>query len=116
MGTWAVREDQLYLAEIRMRDGMPWGKVINAEERELGDALDEPNKCQVTPETLFPGQSLPIFASWFTGILRLVQGDVIDYVHGGYESTYEREFLLRVENGMVIGDTVNATCRRQLKL
>jgi hypothetical protein len=36
---------------------------------------------------------------WFTGILTLPQGEVENYVHMGYGSTYSHYILLEIENG-----------------
>ncbi len=43
----------------------------------------------------------PIFADWFTGTLRIPQGEMLHYVHMGYGSVYEREMHIKIENGIV---------------
>ena len=104
IGSWEIREGKLYLVSITIGKGRPWGEVMGAEELELWEAIDEASGEQVTPETLFPGESLPIFARWFSGILRCAKGDVIDYVHAGYESTFQHEFLIELVNGVVVSE------------
>jgi len=43
-----------------------------------------------------------VFAHWFTGELRCPQGALLDYVHGGYSSTYEYDLFLEIKKGLVI--------------
>ena len=43
-----------------------------------------------------------IYADWFTGIIRIPQGEVLKYVHMGYGSIYEHEIHIKIEKGMVI--------------
>ncbi len=43
----------------------------------------------------------PIFADWFTGTLKIPQGEMLEYVHMGYESIYEHELQIGIEEGMV---------------
>lgn len=54
-------------------------------------------------ETVFPGYPDRVFAHWYSGTLRIPQGNTLKYVHMGYQSTYERDLLIEVERG-VIGD------------
>jgi len=42
-----------------------------------------------------------VHASWFTGDLKIPKGKMISYVHMGYMSTYEKEIILEIENGVV---------------
>lgn len=49
-------------------------------------------------------------ADWFSGELRMPDGNQIQYVHMGYGSIYEREIVLRVESGKVVeSSTVDNT-------
>lgn len=43
----------------------------------------------------------PILATWFTGVLRIPEGDILLYVHMGFGSVYEREIHIKVDNGIV---------------
>ena len=38
---------------------------------------------EVSPATFFPGARGPVFAQWFSGELRVPQGELLEYVHGG---------------------------------
>src|SRR5262249_26489102 len=44
----------------------------------------------------------PLFADWFTGELRIPQGERLKYVHMGFESVYEKDLFLDVKEGVVI--------------
>ena len=44
---------------------------------------------------------VPILADWFSGTLRIPQGELLDYVHMGYASLYERDLLIHIQNGCV---------------
>jgi hypothetical protein len=43
----------------------------------------------------------PVFAAWFTGVLRMPQGKMLRYVHGGFGSLLERDVVLSTESGVV---------------
>ena len=43
-----------------------------------------------------------IYADWFTGELHIPRGGILDYVHAGFDSVYEKEIILKVEQGVVI--------------
>lgn len=44
----------------------------------------------------------PLFADWFSGELRIPEGEIIEYKHAGYGSKYERELFIMVEKGLVV--------------
>lgn len=43
----------------------------------------------------------PILADWFSGTLRVPKGEVLQYVHSGFASTYETELFIEIERGTV---------------
>lgn len=43
----------------------------------------------------------PLFADWFTGVLRIPRGDMIQYFHIGYGSVFEEEVYVKVEQGVI---------------
>ena len=51
---------------------------------------------------LFPGTTGLVPATWFSGVLRIPQGKMVEYIHMGYASRYERTLLITVEKGRVI--------------
>lgn len=80
IGKWEVLDDRLYLIDLR---GM----------------LDDGSQANI--ETVFPGFPDRVFAHWYSGIIRIPQGKLLEYVHMGYASKYERDFLLMFENGIL---------------
>lgn len=46
----------------------------------------------------FPRQE-KVKVDWFSGILILPHGEMVNYVHQGYASTYSKYWLLEIENG-----------------
>ena len=78
-GQWEIKDRKLYLIEL---------KAYLEGYREVG--LDY----------LFPGHNTA-FANWFSGKIRIPQGEMLDYVHMGYASLYERDLILVFENGLL---------------
>jgi len=81
IGSWEIVDDRLYLTAL---DG--W--------------LEDGTK--VTAAMIFPGFPEKVFAQWYSGQLCIPQGELLKYVHMGYGSTYERDLLLEVRDGVVI--------------
>lgn len=50
---------------------------------------------------VFPGYD-KVFAHWFSGELRCPQGEMLEYVHGGYASTYEYDLLMEFKQGVLV--------------
>ena len=44
----------------------------------------------------------PLLADWFTGVLRIPQGEMLHYVHMGFGSIYEYEEHIKIEAGQVV--------------
>ncbi len=83
-GTWKVKYGKLYLIDL----------VCYAEEyKEMG------------MEYLFPDQKV-VFAEWFTGEIRIPQGEMLEYVHMGYESVFENDLYLKFDKGVVVDEWV----------
>ena len=53
-------------------------------------------------EKVFPDRKPPIFADWFTGELRIPQGEMIQYVHMFYQSRFESDLFLLIDYGIVL--------------
>lgn len=79
-GQWEIKDDGLYLIGL--------------------DATIKGNKA-VGLDYLFPGQDR-VFADWFSGEIRIPQGEMLDYVHMGYASLYERDLILVFKKGLLI--------------
>jgi hypothetical protein len=44
----------------------------------------------------------PIFAEWFTGVIRVPTGRILQYVHMGFGSVYEKEVHIKIKKGVVV--------------
>ena len=85
IGTWEIINDRLYLIDLE-------GKLEDDAE--------------VTLETFFPGFPDRVFAHWYSRTIRVPQGKMLEYIHMGYGSIYERDLLIKIENGVVKGKWV----------
>jgi len=43
----------------------------------------------------------PLFAEWYSGIIRIPQGEMLEYIHSEYASIYEADLFLEIEKGIV---------------
>ena len=84
IGTWEIVKNKLYLIDI----------VAYA-----------PGYIKRGLDYIFPGKE-KVFAAWFKGELRLPQGELLKYVHGGYASIYERDLILDIHYGILKNETV----------
>ena len=82
VGTWAVREDRLYLVEIEARIG----------------------RRDVTLKDIFPRHPDAVFAHWYSGTARCPQGKRLQYVHQGFRSVYQDDLFLTFRQGVLVGE------------
>ena len=85
VGTWEVVDRRLYLVEL---------------EGEFKDGR------QASLASFFPEHPSRVFAHWYSGTIRVPQGELLHYRHSGYASVYERDLLLEVREGEVVGSQV----------
>ncbi len=52
----------------------------------------------------------PILADWFTGVIKIPKGDILRYVHGGFETVYEQELHIVIKDGFVVEKTAIDNC------
>ena len=81
VASWEIVDDRLYLVGLTGT---------------LEDGTD------ATLATIFPEFPDRVFAHWYSGTIRSPQGKLLEYVHMGYGSTYERDLFLDVERGVVV--------------
>lgn len=84
---WAIEDGSLYLIDMSPES------ASQALRRRLPDG----------------GERIP--ASWFSGILRIPKGRMLEYVHAGYGSKFERYLLVTIEKGRVVESTEDVTDR-----
>lgn len=80
IGTWEIIDDRLYLVGLE-----GWGYV----EGQAGLAF------------LFPDFPIRVFAHWVNGTLRATRGEMLDYVHGGFGSTFEEDTFFEFRDGVL---------------
>ncbi len=84
LGKWEVRGEKLFLIEFN-----GFAKDFN----------------EINLITLFPKQD-EVFASWYTGVIEIVSGKLIEYIHVGFESVYESSIFLEFKEGFLIKKVV----------
>lgn len=96
-GTWAINDGKLYLIKLE-------GRL-----RKLGERLQFPEKIPENDPDAFK-KCFPdlgeegLFAGWFSGDLCCPYGDLLNYVHAGYASVYRKELIVKIKDGVVIGE------------
>ncbi len=85
VGVWEIVNDRLYMVSLE-------GTLEDGSSASL--------------ETIFPGYPDRVFAHWYSGALRIPEGELVEYVHIGYASVYEQDRFIEIENGIVIDQYV----------
>ncbi len=120
-GTWEIIDDRLYLIDLQGEALVTDMDKYNEEKKKAEEfyrngMLTQEEKIKLLHEvksvlmenvnasvsTIFPGQE-KVFAEWFTGELRLPQGKMLEYVHMGYQSVYEKDVYLEFKSGKLTG-------------
>jgi len=83
-GTWEIRENKLFL--ISLKAGLRNGEIVGLSY-------------------LFPEEEA-VFAGWFSGEIRLPVGEQLVYVHMAYASLFEKDIILRFENGVLVDEKI----------
>ena len=84
IGTWEIKNNQLYLISLI-------GFVDNNKKVDLSYLF--PNKTEV-------------FAEWFSGDIRIPEGELLKKINLGYASVFEKDRILSFKEGIIIGETV----------
>lgn len=102
VGTWEIKDETLYLKSL--------GRHRNRSMQEIPLSL------------VFKGQKAPIKATWYTGVLRIPLGEMLqtarmmvysghydEDLHAGFQRAdyfdiYERDLYIRVEQGSIISE------------
>lgn len=86
IGTWEIIETRHYLVALK------------------GLQIQNSKPVDVELADVFPKFPQGLFAHWYSGELRCPRGKLLEYVHGGYLSTYEEDLFIKVDKGIVIGE------------
>ena len=84
VGRWEIKSEKLYLVSLV-------GFVENNEQVDLN--------------YLFPKQT-EVFASWYSGDIRIPDGELLKKINLGYASIFEKDRILTFKEGLLIGETV----------
>lgn len=85
IGVWKIANGTLCLVSLH--------HVDHDAENYLGK--------EISFEKIFPKQKPPIPAIWFSGVLRLPQGEILRYVHMGFGTIYEKDLYITIKEGKV---------------
>ncbi|HMG91681.1 MAG TPA: hypothetical protein VK589_16600 [Chryseolinea sp.] len=89
VASWEIRNNKLLLKDI-----------AGSYERNF-IFFRKPAKYAL--KKLFPrSKNKPVRASWFSGKLRVPIGSMTLYEHSGYDSRFEKEFIVTIHEGEVI--------------
>ena len=89
-GYWSIKDDELYLDSLcyYSRNGDSHTLLPDTEELFSAYHTDKGTK-----------------ATWFNDELNIVSGNVVRYVHFGFDRNYEHEDVLKLTNGKITGIT-----------
>ena len=79
---WAIDNNKLFLTEWE-------GFILHAQK--------------VGMDYIFPDEEF-VFAKWYSGTIRIPVGELVSYVHGGYESIHKGDLFLEFEEGVLINE------------
>ena len=96
IGYWVIEDNQLWLVDVKS------GDLVDGDDNIYVEVAQNEFKRLDWRKTLFNHQQGNIKADWFTGQLVIEMGELIEYVHMGYSSQYEKYTLIDIEKGNVI--------------
>jgi hypothetical protein len=130
VATWEIQNGRLYLTKIsakklvrpptreeieleyNRRKGLPgWTPYDPKKQYSLIRLVLQGDQSRWAPyelADLFPGKvdQGRVLAYWFTGELRIPEGNILRYVHMGYGSLYEQERFIQVTAGILMSERV----------
>ena len=89
VATWEIKNQLLLLADVEILQSV-------SKPGEAGRSTE----LKSVMGQMFPGEK-EVVAHWFSGHIIIPDGKLVNYVHMGYASTYEKYILIRVEKGAV---------------
>ena len=87
-----------YVATFEVKDGNLFLNDIKIEYYDSNDKEMKSSKWKSVINDIFPNQK-NIKVDWFTGLLVIPDGKMVDYVHMGYSSTFEKYNILEIHKG-----------------
>jgi hypothetical protein len=99
VATWEVANDKLWLRRVEVAFVAPDFASGVTKDKKGENALPRITRREVRAQ-LFPDKG-DVIADWYTGTLIIPKGELVNYVHMGYGSTYERYAVIWVRRGEV---------------
>jgi hypothetical protein len=87
-----------YVAHFEIIDDQLFVTDIKIEVHDENSKDSYPYKWISAYEQVFPNKE-KVKIDWYTGILILPHGKMVEYVHMGYASTYSKYWLLEIDKG-----------------
>jgi hypothetical protein len=87
-----------YIASFEILDSQLYVKDIEIQVYDTTGEVKYKTKWKSVLKEVFPGQE-KLKVDWLTGLLVIPYGKLVDYVHMGYGSTYEKYILLEIDKG-----------------
>ena len=104
IATWEICNKLLILRGIH-------GKVVKR------NILFKKKVIPYSWKMLFPKEKKEgLVASWFTGKIRIPQGNRLYYVHHAYDSRFEREMIITIDKGSVTKTVVLDHKQQELRV
>ena len=119
-GTWVVTDDKLFLKEIsgvadvtdltkykagklQLKKLLKQGEITAKQHPKLLEKLREEftEQKEINIQFLYQTND-PVFADWFTGVIRVPTGEMLEYVHMGYYSVFGEDMFLEFSKGILI--------------
>lgn len=91
---WSIRNDYLYLDTIGV-------DLYDKETKEKSSLFLTPKQLKKAFAPYYKKKT--ICATWMNGEMRAGQGDLVRYVHMGFDRNVEKEIVMQVEHGKIIG-------------
>ncbi len=85
VGLWRIEDSKLLLVSLHDED---WDK-------------NPPLGKEFPLSKVFPESKNPIEATWFSGVLRIPEGEQLRYVHMGFGTVFERDRYITIKKGVV---------------
>ena len=85
LGIWQINDKRLFLVKLK-------------------GYIDKDYK-EVELEYIFPDKK-EVFADWFSGEIRISQGELLQYVHMGYQSIFEKDLILEFKEGVLMNERI----------
>jgi hypothetical protein len=88
VASWEIDQNQLVLTKVKIE--------IEGKNPKSHDSIKQDIRSE-----LFPNQSR-VVANWYTGALIVPDGEMTNYVHMGYGSSYSHYQIFRIKSGQVV--------------